>query len=111
MRTSSHERAPGTILSPVGRNARRRRGEECGRAEAKEVDGIEMHTGFLNAVATIDGDSLPYVVYLPRDYSSQRRWPVILFLHGAGERGGDGLKQTQVGIGTAIRMHAERFPC
>jgi predicted peptidase len=28
-----------------------------------------------------------YQVYLPPDYTRDRRWPVILFLHGAGERG------------------------
>ena len=32
-----------------------------------------------------------YLVYLPKDYSSgpKKRWPLILFLHGAGERGND----------------------
>jgi len=29
-----------------------------------------------------------YLLYLPKDYSGkQQRWPLILFLHGAGERG------------------------
>ncbi len=28
--------------------------------------------------------------------------PVILFLHGSGERGTDGIRQTQVGIGPAL---------
>jgi predicted peptidase len=35
---------------------------------------------------------------------------VTLFLHGAGERGNDGLKQTEVGIGAAIRFDRLRFP-
>jgi len=32
---------------------------------------------------------LRYLLYLPREYDSQggKRWPLILFLHGAGERG------------------------
>src|ERR1041385_6417417 len=32
-----------------------------------------------------------YLLYLPKDYSakSRQRWPLILFLHGAGERGSD----------------------
>ncbi len=32
---------------------------------------------------------LRYLIYLPKDYSAagNRRWPVMLFLHGAGERG------------------------
>lgn len=34
---------------------------------------------------------LPYLCYLPRDYpgTKRRRWPLMLFLHGAGERGND----------------------
>src|SRR2546423_8302224 len=30
-----------------------------------------------------------YLLFLPKDYNakSQKRWPLILFLHGAGERG------------------------
>ncbi len=34
---------------------------------------------------------LSYLVYLPKDYSATngQRWPLMLFLHGAGERGSD----------------------
>jgi predicted peptidase len=68
-------------------------------------------TGFLNATIKDRGRSLPYVVYVPRDYTRKKRWPVILFLHGIGERGDNGLSQTQVGIGRALRLHPERFSC
>lgn len=67
-------------------------------------------TGFLDRAMTLDGTSYRYVVYVPRDYSAARKWPVVLFLHGAGERGSDGLKQSQVGIGGGIRMLSERYP-
>lgn len=30
-----------------------------------------------------------YLLYLPKDYASQDAWPLLLFLHGAGERGDD----------------------
>lgn len=33
--------------------------------------------------------SLPYVLYLPDDYDSRDEWPLVIFLHGAGERGND----------------------
>ena len=36
--------------------------------------------------------------------------PVILFLHGAGESGTDGVLPTTVGIGPAIDAQPERFP-
>ena len=70
-----------------------------------------VETGFIHKSIPIDGRSYPYVVYVPQDYSAQSTWPVFLFLHGKGERGSDGLAQTRVGIGPAIREHPERFPC
>jgi predicted peptidase len=36
--------------------------------------------------------------------------PVILFLHGAGESGADGLRPTTVGVGPAILREPSRFP-
>lgn len=67
-------------------------------------------TGFLNRSVDVAGVSYRYQVYVPHAYSTSQRWPVILFLHGAGERGTDGLFQTQVGIGAAIRRNASSYP-
>lgn len=39
------------------------------------------------------GLALPYALYLPK--SKSKKHPVVLFLHGAGERGSDGNSQTQ----------------
>ncbi len=69
-----------------------------------------QETGFLNRSLTIGRASYRYVVYVPRDFNRSHRWTVILFLHGSGERGNDGLKPTQVGIGTAIRFNPDRIP-
>lgn len=33
--------------------------------------------------------SLNYLLYLPKEYTQQESWPLVLFLHGAGERGDD----------------------
>ncbi len=30
---------------------------------------------------------LKYLLYLPKDYAAKESWPLLLFLHGAGERG------------------------
>jgi len=38
----------------------------------------------LNAKVTVQMD---YLLYLPEDYDKQDKWPLLLFLHGAGERG------------------------
>ena len=70
----------------------------------------QQATGFLNRTVRIGGKPAHYQVYVPLDYTPARQWPVILFLHGAGERGTDGLLQTQVGLGTAIRQNASWFP-
>lgn len=32
---------------------------------------------------------LPYLLHLPADYDDSQSWPLILFLHGSGERGTD----------------------
>jgi predicted peptidase len=68
-------------------------------------------TGFLNRAVIVNGVTYRYQVYVPANFLSEEKWPVILFLHGAGERGDDGILQTQIGLGAAIRRHAERFPC
>src|SRR5690606_27947035 len=72
----------------------------------------EVQTGFLDRVVTVAGRTYPYQVYVPREYAAagERRFPVILFLHGAGERGDDGLAQTEVGLGPALRRHPSRYP-
>jgi predicted peptidase len=67
-------------------------------------------TGFLNRAIEVEGVSYRYQVYVPAEYTRARRWPVILFLHGYGEGGHDGILQTSVGLGEGIRRHAERWP-
>ncbi len=66
--------------------------------------------GFLLRTVEVNGQTHRYQVYVPADYTPDQKWPVILFLHGAGERGVDGFKQTAVGIGQAIRLDPTRFP-
>lgn len=67
-------------------------------------------TGFLDRSVAIGGVVYPYVVYLPRNYDHSRSWPVILVLHGAGERGSDGQRPTQIGVAKSIRSAPERVP-
>ncbi|MEP7273266.1 MAG: alpha/beta hydrolase-fold protein [Acidobacteriota bacterium] len=67
-------------------------------------------TGFLDRAVTVGGVVYRYQVYVPNEWARNSKWPVILFLHGAGERGDDGLVQTEVGIGTAVRRYSARFP-
>lgn len=76
----------------------------------RPVDAQRVETGFLDRTVTVAGKVYRYQVYVPADYAAQAKWPAILFLHGAGERGTDGLRQTNVGIGAAIRENPKRFP-
>tara|TARA_A100001015_G_scaffold239443_1_gene272743 strand:+ start:1029 stop:1814 length:786 start_codon:yes stop_codon:yes gene_type:complete len=38
-------------------------------------------------------DTLPYRILLPKNYNSQKSYPLLIFLHGAGERGNDNKSQ------------------
>jgi predicted peptidase len=67
-------------------------------------------TGFINKSMEIEGKERCYAVFVPRNYDPAKLWPLIVFLHGAGERGDDGLLQTEVGLPSAIRRHADEFP-
>lgn len=71
---------------------------------------VDHETGFLDRSLDVDGVIHKYQIYLPRDYDEEREWPVILFLHGGGERGDNGMAQTHVGLGRAIRFNPERWP-
>lgn len=66
-------------------------------------------TGFLDRAVTVDKVEYRYQVFVPREFTRSRKWPVILALHGGGEYGSDGVRQTSVGIGAAIRRNVARF--
>lgn len=42
---------------------------------------------------TVNGQTLPYRILFPENYDRSKKYPVVLFLHGAGERGNDNEKQ------------------
>ena len=77
---------------------------------AETIFGRTHETGFLNRSLSFGGETYRYQVYVPAEFTLARKWPVVLFLHGAGERGDDGVMPTDHGIGTAIRRGARRFP-
>jgi predicted peptidase len=63
---------------------------------------LVMTGHFVAHTISVDGAERRYQVWLPASYDKSRRWPAILFLHGAGERGDDGVAQTRVGLGHAL---------
>ena len=70
----------------------------------------KAETGFLDRSINVRGIEYKYQVYVPPDWSSRKKWPIILFLHGSGERGDDGLLQTAVGLPVAVRKDRNRVP-
>jgi predicted peptidase len=67
------------------------------------------NTGFMVRTVKSNGNS-KYSIFVPRDYNPSRKYPTIVFLHGIGEAGGDGVKCTTVGIGPAIANRNGNFP-
>jgi predicted peptidase len=71
-------------------------------------------TGFVDKTFKNDnGTTSPYVLFVPHDYDGKKEYPVILFLHGAGETKSEksgGKMPVEVGIGPAIKKREKTFP-
>jgi len=75
---------------------------------AAGVSGQE--TGFLDRKIEKNGETYRYSVYVPSDYSGDKRWPLLVDLHGSGAQGDDGIRQTAHFLAHEIRMNRKRFP-
>src|SRR5262245_18756798 len=60
-------------------------------------------TGFVDRSVAVNGRTFWYQVYVPRDFTATRTWPVIVNLHGGGSHGDDGLIPTITGWAPLIR--------
>jgi predicted peptidase len=54
---------------------------------------------------------LPYLVYLPQDFEAGgvKQWPLVFFLHGAGERGSDLTTLSRQGL-VRLVQEGQQFP-
>lgn len=60
---------------------------------------------------TADGKSLPYRLLKPQDYDASKKYPLVLFLHGAGERGDDNSAQLKHGAPAFLKPEVRaKFP-
>jgi len=66
--------------------------------------------GFQLRSVAYDGKQVNYSVYVPTTYDPTKPTPTIIYLHGAGECGTDGIKPTKLGIGPAIKRNPEAWP-
>ena len=118
--TVSHATAPSNSHSPQKR-------------PITPIHATVQETGFLNRSVEVQGVPYKFQIYVPDDFrriiadqAGERKSdkndkkvagkppeaapPIILFLHGRGERGSDGMWQTQIGLPQEIRDHPERWP-
>lgn len=74
-------------------------------AETEQEPGFQLRTlqapGFLGR---------KYSLFLPTNYAEAKSLPTILFMHGSGERGEDGIVPAQVGLGPAVLDRISDFP-
>ena len=61
---------------------------QCVAASAQDVSAF-----IKKEFAATDGTTLPYRILFPEGYDQRKKYPLILVLHGAGERGSDNEKQ------------------
>lgn len=63
-------------------------------------------------IFTNGGASLPYRLLRPKDYDANQRYPLVMFFHGAGERGNDNVKQLVHGMNDfASDDVMAKYPC
>jgi poly(3-hydroxybutyrate) depolymerase len=67
-------------------------------------------TGFLSRVYRDESGEHKYTVFIPAAYRPDQKWPVLLYLHGAGSRGTDGKLPLIGGIGPQIAARAQTLP-
>ena len=82
----------------------------CGALPMHDApDAVSRQAGFVPREVVVDGRVHRYQVFVPGPAGGAKP-PLILFLHGSGERGEDGIKPTLAGLGPYVRANADTFP-
>ena len=72
---------------------------------------IVLSQEFSKELFVSDKDSLPYRLLLPKNFDNAKKYPLIIFLHGVGERGNDNELQLVHGKDLFINMNRNNnFP-
>lgn len=74
-------------------------------AETEQEPGFQLRT-----LKSGNFGERKYTLFLPANYAEAKSLPTMLFLHGSGERGEDGILPAQVGLGPAILARQTDFP-
>jgi predicted peptidase len=70
---------------------------------------LGQETGFVHRTVEVGAVTYRYQVFVPAQWTPAKTWPVIFFLHGAGERGSDGERETDLGLPPLLRSQPD-FP-
>ena len=70
----------------------------------------KVETGFLDRAAFVNKHEYRYQVFVPREFTRRKTWPVIIVLHGGGTYGSDGIRPTDGGFGRVVRSSRDGFP-
>jgi len=85
----------------------------CALAGPKRIPAAEVKTGQYAQVLETKGAGavrIQYLLYVPQDYAKAKEpWPLVLFLHGAGERG-DNLDKVKVHGPPKLVARGKEFP-
>jgi predicted peptidase len=76
---------------------------------ATPVSGGERATGLLSRTVNVRDSSYSYQVYVPASLKQGEKVPVIVFLHGIGQRGEGGFVPSEGGAGMMVRSYMERM--
>ena len=84
-------------------------------ASVHAAEQQSANTGFVNFAFTVEGAERTAGLYVPPEYNSSERWPLIVFLHGGGANGdnnGNAFTErfNRQSLVQEIRKHPERFP-
>jgi predicted peptidase len=80
------------------------------RDDAARALNVSGNRGFVQKTLTNEGRTRQYAVFLPANYSPDRKWPAIMFLHGVGEAGSDIKAPLRVGLAPFVADRMNSFP-
>lgn len=75
----------------------------AGAADVKDFEAREQRDA--------EGNALPYRLFRPKDYDPAKKYPLVLFLHGAGERGTNNTAQVRDALYFAKASVQAEHPC
>ncbi len=82
----------------------------CHGATPSVVPERALPGSFTDRSVVVEHASYRYKLFVPPEYTASRRWPVVLFLHGMGERGSDNERPAHYSLGAWLKGHGENLP-